>query len=207
MVESWAKIIDAYKAESEEYKNIILAVQADMKKSKVYPSPDKIFRAFSNLEYDEVNVLLLGQDPYPNGEANGLAFATDGSITPSLRMIFTELEAPTNPSLMHWEDQGVLLLNSALTVKKKQPGSHRDLWKPFIKHIISELKKKDVPIVFGCLGSVADKLVGNTGIHRKVSAPHPAADTYSGERKFRGSGFFKNINKELVEIGKPKIIW
>lgn len=191
----------------------------DMKKLKyeilpsinVEPARDNIFRVFETPLHD-IKVVILGQDPYPNGEANGLAFAVNkDSVTPSsLTSIQEELFDDKTPSLRfasewktleHWKEQGVFLLNTALTTEHGVKGAHLKLWQPFIKeviHIISEhvgptwllwgRKAQDLAI------PMVQKFAG-PGRNAYFSAPHPVAHLY-GKRdvSFIGCGHFKNLN-------------
>ena len=126
-------------------------------------------------------------------------------MSPSLDIIIQELEEEGLSSfwdmigdrleLEHWAKQGVLLLNAALTVVEGQPGSHRDAWEPFIRELLKMLKGQG--IVFVLLGSVAQYYERFIPDEVVIKAPHPAADTYRDERKFRGSGVFNRINENL----------
>lgn len=120
------------------------------RKIPIEPSPDKVFRCFERLQPNDVKVVILGQDPYPDGKATGLAFANDVSpdapelMSPSLKVIRDSVLSLTDsknlltfdPTLESWEKQGVLLLNSALTVRAGEPGSHAAAWKPFIERLL-----------------------------------------------------------------------
>lgn len=186
-------------------------------KYPIYPKKSEIFSAFELTPYQEVKVVILGQDPYhqPN-QAHGLAFSVkEGSkIPPSLRNIYKEIEAscgvtcPPNGELTRWAKQGVLLLNTVLTVRDSNVGSHRkNGWEQFTDFIISLLNERDDPIIFLLWGGDAkQKLPLITGKqHLILTAAHPSPlSAYNG---FFGCDHFKKANAALKSMGKSEIIW
>lgn len=196
---------------------IVNIVQLGVKLSP--DTPDKILRCL-RLDPDEIKVVVLGQDPYPQpGVATGLAFACNDKFQPSLQIILRELQKETqdeievfNGTLEHWEQQGVLLLNSSLSCEQFKPGSHAKLWEPFITRLIEVLndfkitRKEMTSLVFVFLGSQAKLFEGlvNEKLHYKIHRYHPAAETY-GSNKF--VGFFNEVNKHLEESGQKQIDW
>lgn len=206
---------------SSEIENILLPIldELEEEKSVYYPEDENIFRCFYQTEFDNIKVVLLGQDPYHNGSATGLCFEVKlgNSLNPSLQNIYKELESEgfypiKDGNLEFWSKQGVFLMNTALTVKKSEPESHIDLWKEFSKKVIEKLSEKKF-IVWVLLGKKASEwkdLITNKN-HIILEATHPspfsAFKSSSSQSAFIGSGIFKNINKELVKKGFDKISW
>lgn len=178
------------------------------------PDISKLFRAFKACPYSELKVVILGQDPYPQpGVATGLAFGNEnkGDISPSLKIIMEELESIPDYnewlfldklSLEHWANQGILLLNSALTVEQNKPGSHHEIWKYFIENLLRNLNQINCGIIYVLMGKVAHSFEPfiNTKSNHVIKVAHPAADTYNNRRIFRGSNIFNNINSIVYNI-------
>jgi uracil-DNA glycosylase len=188
--------------------------------SKRFTPPMKhVFRAFEECPYDKVNVVIIGQDPYPQIEtADGLAFSCSIKDKPevSLQHIFKAIKEslpeeckdqnPTN-NLDRWAKQGVLLLNSAFTTTIGKPGTHQLLWRPFLVNVIDSLIWNKPDIVYVFLGKKAQDymdLIPDTGC--KIAVEHPAAAAYKGSIWDYGD-MFNKINECLKLQGKPKIIW
>ncbi len=184
----------------------------------IYPPINDIFRAFDLCDFYQLKVVLLGQDPYHGaGEANGLCFSVHEGIRtpPSLRNIFKELkqEYPNfnekrSTDLSDWSEQGVLLINSVLTVEKDLPASHAKYgWQLFTDFIISEISIKKQGIVFILLGNFAQTKIPLIHInnHKIISAAHPSP--FSAHRGFFGSDVFKKCNAYLKESGEKEIVW
>ncbi len=183
-----------------------------------YPLPVERYRALELLAPQEVDVVILGQDPYHGeGEAHGLAFSVPNGVKmpPSLRNIFRELAddlnvpAPTATDLSRWAKQGVLLLNTSLTVAPGSPGSHANVgWKRVSDAIISALANSDKPRVFVLWGKHAQGkriLIPSGKGHLVLESAHPSP--LSVYRGFIGSRPFSRINHWLVEQGRPEIDW
>jgi len=183
-----------------------------------YPLPVDRYRALELLAPEEVDVVILGQDPYHGeGEAHGLAFSVpDGvKMPPSLRNIFRELAddinvpVPTATDLSRWAKQGVLLLNTSLTVAPGSPGSHANAgWKQVSDAIISALANSDKPRIFVLWGKHAQGkriLIPSNKGHLVLESAHPSP--LSVYRGFIGSRPFSRINHWLVEQGRPEIDW
>lgn len=183
----------------------------------VFPHEDNVFRAFQLTPRDRVRVVILGQDPYHDqGQAHGLAFSVEGGVRhpPSLRNIFQELksdvgvEPPESGDLSHWAEQGVLLLNTVLTVDAHQPLSHRKQgWETFTDRVVAELGRSGPPAVFVFWGNAArekEKRVTYPG-HEVISSPHPSP--FSARRGFFGSRPFSRINRALDGFGYEQIRW
>ena len=181
--------------------------------SNLTPSRDQVMRAFE-LPVDKVRVLFLGQDPYPtDGMACGLAFAnTPGTKTPqSLKNLMKELESDlpgvsATGHLAKWSNQGVMLLNSALTTEIGSSGTHQNLWREFIEEVINTLDKaRQGKLVCLCLGLEAKKLASYISMGEVVHAPHPSP--LSAHRGFFGSRIYSRVNQALSIQGQEPIDW
>jgi len=186
--------------------------------SKVYPERGKVFRAFQMCQLKDVKVVILGQDPYHDGSATGLAFANDGvgRVSPSLRNVIQTVKndygaVHVNPNLESWAKQGVLLLNTALTVQKGMPGSHIDMWMPFTRDLITKLSLEKPHLVWVLWGKKAqeyDKHIMYKAAHTILRASHPAAEVYSGGKAgFFTCEHFKKINMSLFKNKIEPIEW
>lgn len=203
--------------EKEYFKDIKSFLDKSYKEKNIFPPREEIFRALELSSYSNTKVVILGQDPYYNlGQAQGLAFSvnTGVKLPPSLRNIYKELEMDlgikpsTNGSLVFWADQGVLLLNSSLTVEGKKPNSHKNIgWQIFTDKIISILNDREEPLVFVLWGNFAKSkksLITNTR-HLIIESAHPSP--LSARRGFFGSRPFSKINRFLRENNIKEIDW
>jgi len=182
----------------------------------IFPPTNKTFSSLKLTTLDSVKVVIIGQDPYHGiGQANGLAFSVEEGvpIPPSLKNIFKEIkedikeEPPISGDLSFWADQGVLLLNSVLTVEMANPASHAEKgWEMFTDRIIHILNLKK-NIVFLLWGSYAQKKgsIIDDKKHKILTAPHPSP--LSAHRGFFGCRHFSKANDYLTKIGKNKIQW
>lgn len=203
--------------EKEYFQNLQEFIINEYKTKIVYPKMSEIFKAFSETKYDDIKVVILGQDPYHGeNEAEGLSFSVKQGIQkpPSLINIFTELkndlgyEIPNNGSLIPWAKQGVLLLNATLTVLKDTPKSHSNKgWEQFTDEVIKLVNKKRTPVVFILWGSDArskKNLITNP-IHCILESPHPSP--LSAYRGFFGSKPFSKTNSFLEKNNILPIDW
>ncbi len=184
---------------------------------QVYPDMYSIFNALHYTSYEDTKVLILGQDPYHEpGQAHGLSFSVQPNVPPppSLVNIFKELETdlgctvPNNGCLEPWARQGVLLLNTVLTVQAHRANSHRDKgWEIFTDKIISLLNQREKPVAFILWGSPArrKKAMITNPQHFIVESPHPSP--LSAYRGFFGSRPFSKVNKFLESVGEEPINW
>ena len=183
----------------------------------VYPDMNDIFNALKLTSFEDTKVVIIGQDPYHGeGQAHGLCFSVKKGVTPppSLKNIFKELNAdigkpiPKDGELTEWAKQGVLLLNNVLTVREGQPASHKGMgWEIFTDRIISELNRKQTPVVFLLWGAHAQKkaeIITNP-IHYKLKAVHPSP--LSASRGFFGCKHFSETNKILIKENLKEIEW
>ena len=199
------------------YKELFYFVKQEYSKSVVYPPADDIFNAFHTTPLKDVKVLLLGQDPYHNvGQAHGMSFSVlpGQDIPPSLQNIYKELEndcgcyIPNNGYLKKWADQGVLLLNTVLTVRAHQANSHQGKgWEQFTDAVIREVNKIDRPIVYFLWGRPAQSKITmlNNPKHLILKAPHPSP--LSAYRGFFGCKHFSQANEFLIAHGIDPIDW
>lgn len=215
--ESWKKALAAefgkpyFRELSQFVKNEILAGQT------IYPHPKNIFAALDKTPFDAVKVVILGQDPYHGpGQAHGLSFSVMEWVRnpPSLMNIFKEIQwdlgisAPKNGDLTRWAEQGVLLLNTTLTVRAGQPMSHAGKWwETFTDSVIRTLSDKRDFLIFLLWGSHAQKKKSliDTNKHIILEAPHPSP--LSAHRGFLGCGHFSKTNALLREHGISEIQW
>lgn len=183
----------------------------------IYPNMNCIFEALKHTSYKDTKVLILGQDPYHGeNQAHGLAFSVQPHvhIPPSLLNIYKELNSdigcfiPNNGYLMPWADQGVLLLNTALTVRANEANSHKGKgWEIFTDQIIKLLNERKDPVIFVLWGANARKKREfiTSKQHYILEAPHPSP--LSARRGFFGSKHFSKINEVLVDLGKSPVDW
>lgn len=199
------------------YKDLFLRVNEEYQNHQVFPPADDIFNAFHLTPLKDVKVVILGQDPYHNiGQAHGLSFSVKPGIDapPSLVNIYNELKEdlgcyiPNNGYLVKWAEQGVLLLNTVLTVRAHQANSHRGIgWEDFTNAVIRILNEQDRPIVFLLWGRPAQNKMSmlNNPNHLILTAPHPSP--LSAYRGFFGCKHFSQTNEFLVRNGLQPIDW
>lgn len=192
-------------------------VHAERASHAVYPPHDEVFAALHLTPYASVKVLILGQDPYHGpGQAHGLCFSVRPGVDPppSLVNIYTELETDlgvppaAHGHLTHWATQGVLLLNTTLTVRARQAASHQKRgWETFTDEVIRAVSAKPERVVFVLWGAAAGrkKDLIDTTHHAIVQSPHPSP--LSAHRGFFGSRPFSTINGLLTEAGREPIDW
>lgn len=212
---SWDTILkDEFK--KDYFKKLSIFLNEEVKHKTIYPKSIDLFKALKLTDYNDVNVVILGQDPYHGeNEANGLCFSVNHGIQtpPSLQNIFKELKRDLNitredTDLSDWAKQGVLLLNTVLTVEKDKAFSHRGKgWEIFTDKIIEKLNEKDDPIVFILWGSAArsKKTLITNKKHMIVESAHPSPLSYY--RGFEGSKPFSKTNILLKSVNKKEIKW
>ncbi|MEM9673310.1 MAG: uracil-DNA glycosylase [Bacteroidota bacterium] len=192
-------------------------LRAEYQNQVVYPPGKEIFRAFDLIPFDQVKVVILGQDPYHGPkQANGLAFSVRDGITkpPSLINIFKEIRneydkpMPDSGNLERWAQQGVLLLNSTLTVRARQAGSHQKKgWEEFTDAVIKKISDEREGVVFLLWGAYAQKkgAVIDESKHYVLKSAHPSP--FAADRGFFGNNHFKLANEYLQQNGKEEIDW
>lgn len=203
--------------EKDYYKKLREFLKEEYSAKEIFPGMYEIFNALKYTSYKDTKVIILGQDPYHNnGQAHGLAFSVKKGIKtpPSLLNIYKELNEemglyiPNNGYLVKWARQGVLLLNTALTVRAHQANSHKGMgWEIFTDNIIKKLSDREEAVIFVLWGANArskKKLIDRSR-HYILEAPHPSP--LSAYRGFFDCGHFLKINEILESIGKEKIDW
>jgi uracil-DNA glycosylase len=213
---SWSRVL-AEEVSAPYYADLQAFLRQERRRWSVYPPADEVFAAFHLTPYDQVRVLLLGQDPYHDeGQAHGLCFSVRPGVKPppSLMNIFKELRddigcrIPTHGHLAHWASQGVLLLNTVLTVRAHRAHSHRGKgWERFTDAVIRKLNQRRKPLVFVLWGRPAQQRAKwiDTARHAVVCAAHPSP--LSAGRGFFGSKPFSAVNRALRSQGQEEIDW
>ncbi len=192
-------------------------IQNEYKEKIVYPYYPNIFNALKYTDYDKVKVVIIGQDPYHGlGEAHGLSFSVLEGVKkpPSLKNIFKELHddlnipEPLYGNLKKWTDEGVMLLNTVLTVEKDKPASYQNIgWETFTDAVISKINEKDTPVVFILWGNFAkgkQSLITNPK-HYVITSAHPSP--FSANKGFFGTKPFSKTNEFLKKNGIDPINW
>ena len=216
LVNDWKELL-LEEFSSEVYLKLKSYLEVEYNTNEVYPKSENIFNALKYTAYTDVKVVILGQDPYHGAmQAHGLSFSvmTGTSIPPSLLNIYKELHTdlgcyiPNNGYLKKWADQGVLLLNTVLTVRSGEANSHKNKgWEHFTNNIITLLNEKTSPLVFILWGKNAEakqSLITNP-IHHIIKSVHPSP--LSAYRGFFNSKPFSNTNNFLISLGAKPIDW
>jgi uracil-DNA glycosylase len=214
---SWLNILQEY-FQTAGFQELTRFVKLEYQTQTVYPLPQNIFRAFWLTPFDAVKVVILGQDPYHGpGQAQGLAFSVPSGmpLPPSLKNIYKEIQNETgivkdfaDGNLESWAAQGVFLLNSVLTVRRGQAGSHQKKgWEEFSDTVISKLSQQKEGLVFLLWGNFArsKKSLIDTNRHLVLEAAHPSP--LSAQNGFFGCNHFLLTNQYLQQKGKSEILW
>ena len=203
--------------EKPYYRQLHSFLKEEYSKTRIYPDMYDIFNALKYTPFADTRAVIIGQDPYHGpGQAHGLCFSVKKGVPlpPSLVNIYKEITddlgvaMPQHGELTGWARQGVLLLNTVLTVRAGQPNSHKDKgWEIFTDRVISELNRKETPIVFLLWGANAEKKarVITNPIHKKLITVHPSP--LSAYRGFFGCRHFSKANEILISSGQPPIKW
>lgn len=220
---TWSEIINA-EFEKDYFKKLLHFINLEYDSNKIiYPEKDKIFRCFNFFNYNDLSVVILGQDPYySKGMADGLAFSCSNGLTPkSLQNIFNEINRSLNvnrinPNLEDIAKQNVLLLNTCLTVEENLPMSHSKIgWEIFVDNVIKFINVKCNNVIFLLMGNNAfkkEKLITNNS-HIIFKTSHPLPLSYKkgfkdqDKKAFYCSNVFKDINETLLRLGKNKLNW
>ncbi len=213
---TWNEIL-AEEMEKDYYQELQAFVQKRRAEVRVFPEEKNVFNALELTPFESVKVVILGQDPYHGfGQAHGLSFSVQKGIPlpPSLKNIYKELQEdiggdlPTEGDLTHWAKQGVLLLNTVLTVEEGNANSHKGMgWERLTNRLIESLNELNHPVIFILWGKPAqdkEKLITNSN-HVILKAPHPSP--LSAYRGFFGSKPFSRVNDILIQQGQTPICW
>lgn len=211
----WGKLLQQEQLKPY-YKQLQQFIITEYSTLNIYPKQDHLFRALELTDYSDTRVVILGQDPYHGeGQAHGLAFSVQPNVKlpPSLRNMFKELEndlgiaAPQHGNLEGWARQGVLLLNTVLTVRAGEANSHQGKgWEVFTDEVIQLLSKRENPVIFVLWGKPAQakkKLIA--AHHIIIESVHPSP--LAAYRGFFGSKPYSTINRHLAELGQQAIAW
>lgn len=213
---SWQEVLQT-EFDKPYFENLVGFVKQEYASNTIFPPAGQIFNAFNTCPFNNVKVVILGQDPYHGpGQAHGLCFSVNDGIQfpPSLQNIFKEITsdlgipAPKTGNLTRWAEQGVLLLNATLTVRASQAGSHQGKgWEEFTDAVIKTISEKAENVVFILWGSYAikKKSLINASKHCILTAPHPSP--LSSYRGFFGCKHFSQTNTYLTSKGKTPINW
>lgn len=216
---NWSDILTP-EVEKEYFVELMDFLKEEYSKNNIVPEQENMFKAFQSVPYEDIKVVILGQDPYPGrNQATGIAFAVEQKqkIPKSLLNIFKEVENeyhhfPKDKTLLSWTKQGVFLLNTTLTVRLGKAGSHRGKgWEQFTDHIIQKIAEKEDPVVFMLWGNAAKEkeplIVEKSSKHLILKTSHPSP--LSAYRGFNGCGHFKKANDFIKEHygKKERIIW
>lgn len=212
----WSEYIKTFVLSSEMDTILETLLSDAMDNKRFTPKVKDLFKAFEMCPFDDVNVVIVGQDPYPQeGVADGIAFSCGYTGRPeaSLRYIFDSIKSTTgidssDADLSRWSKQGVLLINTAFTTTIGKPGSHQLLWKPFTVAILDALVWNKPNLIYVFLGkqaqAYADLVPSN---NYKYFRSHPASAAYMKQSKWDCDDIWNKINKSLEEQNKPKIEW
>ena len=215
--ESWKKVLEK-EFQTDYFNNISLKTREEYSKFVCYPPGSKLLRAFDECPFNKLKVVIIGQDPYHGeNQANGLCFSVDDGVEkpPSLKNIFKELNTSftknerTNSDLSDWSNQGVLLLNSILSVRRKFPGSHKHIgWEEFTENVIKTISKEKMNLVFMLWGNYAknkEKFIHDNN-HLILKSGHPSP--LSANKGFWfGNNHFKKCNDFLIANYLETIKW
>lgn len=214
--EEWYNILQNH-LHSDYFFNLGSKLKAEQTKYTVYPKQEDIFRAFRVTPFSLMKGVVLGQDPYHDSSATGLCFDNHYGmkISPSLTNILKELitDIP-NPQVIQelepWAEQGILMLNTALTVRQGEPNSHKEMWQIFTSTVLQEIAHRKDNLVWMMWGNQAQsykRIIGNP-THSFICTSHPSPlGAYHGEIPFMGSKCFSKFNNELCKKNIEPIVW
>ncbi len=214
----WGRVFKSFIFSSEFTEILSKLYQLSIADKRFTPTLKQLFRAFEECPYDDLKVVFIGQDPYPQlGVADGISFSCGNTnkVQPSLRYIFEEIERTVyqefpsyqDPDLTRWSKQGILMLNTALTVEVGKIGSHYDIWKPFTAYLLDSLNNYNPGLIYVYMGKKAEEWSELTNDNNyKFTVKHPASAAYNGS-KWDSNNIFNKISKLVEENNGQKIIW
>jgi len=214
----WGRVFKSFIFSSEFTDILTKLYELSVTDKRFTPTLKQLFRSFEECPYDELKVVFIGQDPYPQlGVADGISFSCGNTnkVQPSLRYIFEEIERTVyqefpsyqDPDLTRWSKQGILMLNTALTVEVGKIGSHYDIWKPFTAYLLDWLNNYNPGLIYVYMGKKAEEWSELTNDNNyKFTVKHPASAAYNGS-KWDSNDIFNKISKLVEENNGYKIIW
>lgn len=214
----WGRIFKSFIFSSEFTDILSKLYELSIADKRFTPTLKQLFRAFEECPYDDLKVVFIGQDPYPQlGVADGISFSCSNTnkVQPSLRYIFEEIERTVyqefpsyqDPDLTRWSKQGILMLNTALTVEVGKIGSHYDIWKPFTAYLLDCLNNYNPGLIYVYMGKKAEEWSELTNDNNyKFTVKHPASAAYNGS-KWDSNDIFNKISKLVEKNNGQKIIW
>ena len=210
----WEHILNPYLDSEDFYKTMQKLIKFVQEDKRFTPKMKDWFRTFTHCKYNDVKVIFIGQDPYPQvGVADGISFSCSYTMKeqPSLRHIFNSLEKQypgynRNPDLTRWSEQGVLMLNTALTVEINKIGSHYSLWRSFTEHLLKSISTEKSQLIVVLLGKKAQEWKKYLTNHIIIEVEHPAAAAYKGGI-WNDQDLFIRINNTLKNQGKSLVNW
>lgn len=214
----WGKVFKSFIFSSEFEKILTKLWDLSNENSRFAPTLKQVFRAFEECPYDKLQVVIIGQDPYPQlGVADGISFSCSNTnkLQPSLKFILQEVDRTVynnnviseDLDLKRWSNQGILMLNTALTVEIGKIGSHYDIWKPFTAYLFDYLNNNNSGLIYVYMGKKAEEWseVINDNNY-KFNVKHPASAAYNGS-KWDSNDIFNKISKLVKENNGNNIIW
>jgi len=214
----WGKVFKSFIFSSEFEKILTKLWDLSNENSRFAPTLKQVFRAFEECPYDKLQVVIIGQDPYPQlGVADGISFSCSNTnkLQPSLKFILQEVDRTVynnnviseDLDLKRWSNQGILMLNTALTVEIGKIGSHYDIWKPFTAYLFDYLNNNNSGLIYVYMGKKAEEWseVINDNNY-KFNVKHPASAAYNGS-KWDSNDIFNKISKVVKENNGNNIIW
>ena len=214
----WGKVFKSFIFSSEFEKILNKLWKLSNENSRFTPTLKQVFRAFEECPYDKLKVVIIGQDPYPQlGVADGISFSCSNTnkLQPSLKFILQEVDKTVynnhviseDLDLKRWSNQGILMLNTALTVEIGKIGSHYDIWKPFTAYLFDYLNNNNSGLIYVYMGKKAEEwseVIDDNNY--KFNVKHPASAAYNGS-KWDSNDIFNQISKLVKENNGNEIIW
>jgi len=214
----WADKLKSHLLSEEFIETLEYLLKESLEGRRFTPKVQQMFRAFVECPYKDLKVVVIGQDPYPQpGVADGISFScsNDGKVQASLRYMFKEIEDTVypegyewNPDLKRWANQGILMLNTALTCEIGNIGSHYKTWDPFTKFLLDVLNNSNNGLIYAFLGNKSGEWAKHVSEeHYKLFATHPASAAYKKQQVWDSNDLFNRVNHILEGNNGEKIVW
>lgn len=217
----WDRVLAGF-INSEHFDTLMTRLEEENSKEGITPSLKQVFNAFYECPFNDLKVVILAQDPYPKkGVADGLAFSCSNTMyaQPSLKVMFKEISEKVyneniednkdlyHPNLRRWANQGILLLNTALTTTPGKTGKHYDIWKPFSEYLLKQLSEMNTGVIYVFMGGAAKEWARKIPeSNYKILCYHPASAVYNGGH-WNSNDVFNKVNQILESNNGTKIIW